>query len=550
MLKKVSAFSRSEKIAYLFLLSEGFMILTLFFVWWFNPAHIPSNFAGFAHVIDIALFVLVSYVVWYEIVNQILSWYVAGQAANPIPVAPKDGLRVAFLTAFVPDKEPYEVLENTLKNMVYCDYPHDTWILDEGNDNKVKEICEKYGVKHYTRKDIEKYNLPVGPFKAKTKGGNYNSWFDNFGNDYDFVAQLDVDFVPKINFLTKTLGYFNDPTVAFVGTPQIYGNINENWIAKGAAQQAYGFYGSMQKGFFGEDMTLFIGANHVLRVAAHNDIEGYSGHIVEDHLTGMKFYTKGWKSVYVPEILAVGEGPSTWDAYFSQQMRWSYGLIDILFRHSPKIFKELKLKHRIYYFLLQQYYFYGLAQVIGIFLILLFFLFGIQTASMPLTELLIYYVPLIIFEQLFFLFLQRFNVDSKREKGMMWEAKLLNLAAWPIYFWAFLQVVSNKKLTYKVTPKGKSQVQETNLAHFIPHFILGSLTLLAVIFGTELHHNAMFLDFWAILNTGAMYGFVLIESTKYLKRVSPKIIQYSVSLPLALFIGFELSYNILRLVIK
>ena len=153
--------------------------------------------------------------------------------------------------------------------------------MDEGNDPEAKIICEKYGIKHFSRKGVEKYNTPEGPYKTKTKGGNYNAWFDQYGGLYDFVAQLDVDFVPKIDYLTKTLGYFSDPKVAFVGTPQVYGNTVDSWIARGAAEQAYNFYGSMQKGLFGSDMTLFIGANHVLREAAHNDIEGYSGHMLK-----------------------------------------------------------------------------------------------------------------------------------------------------------------------------------------------------------------------------------------------------------------------------
>lgn len=550
MLRKVTAFTWIEKIAYLFLLSEGFLIVTLFFVWWFNPSHIPNNFDGVRHIFDFILFILVSYVVWYEIINQIFSWYIAGFASNPVPLKPEDNLKVAFLTAFVPGKEPYDVLENTLKSMVNCDYKHETWLLDEGNDEIASQICAKYGIKHYSRKGIEKYNLEVGPFKAKTKGGNYNSWFDQFGNNYDVVAQLDVDFVPKKDFLLKTLGYFRDPEVAFVGTPQIYGNTDENWIAKGAAQQAYGFYGSMQKGLFGENMTLFIGANHLIRVKAHNSIDGYSGHIVEDHLTGMKFYSKKWKSVYVPKVLAVGEGPSTWDSYFSQQMRWAYGLIDILFNHSPKIFKELKLNHKIYYFLLQQYYFYGLAQVIGLFLILIFFMFGIETTSMPLIELLILYIPLVIFEQIFFLWLQRFNIDPKKERGMMWEAKLLNLAAWPIYFLALVGVIFNKKLTYKVTPKGDAQDNNVNLSHFIPHFAFGSVSLMSLIISITTHNTSAFLVFWAIINTITMYGFILVELIKKLTPAQKSALQIAISAPLTLFIGFELSYNILNLIIR
>lgn len=502
--------SNTQHFLYFIIFIIGLSLTVAFGVWWFEPSHIANNFHGLFHGIDIFLFLLLSYVVWYQITNELFMWVVAHGMKHPQqPMKPQKDLRVAFLTAFVPGTEPMDMLEKTLKAMIAVDYPHETWLLDEGDDEKVKKLCKKYNVWHYSRKGIAKYNLKHGPYTMKTKGGNYNSWYDKFGRDYEFVAQIDVDFIPKKNFLMKTLGYFQDPEVAFVGSPQVYGNTKDSWITKGAAEQAYGFYGSMQKGFFGSDMQLFIGANHVVRVAAHNSIGGYAGHIVEDHLTGMKFYSKKWKSVYVPEILAVGEGPATWDAYFSQQMRWAYGLIHILFTKSPTIFRKMKMKHIVNYFLLQQYYFYGLAQVIGIVLLSLYFLFGIQSTIMAFLPLLVLYVPLLLWQQVIFIWLQKYNIDPKNESGLMLRAKLLNYAAWPIYFLAFAGVILGKRLTYKVTPKGKQQKTDTSFWLFLPHFILGSITIFDLVVGFYLHHDAMQLVFWAVANTCFMYFFVI-----------------------------------------
>jgi len=393
--------------------------------------------------------------------------------------------------------------------MAAVDYPHDTWLLDEGDDPRAKEICERLGVKHYSRKGVPHYNTENGPFKAKTKGGNHNSWHHQYGHNYDFVAQIDVDFVPRKDFLTMTLGYFRDPKVAFVGTPQVYGNIDESWIVQGAAEQAYGFYGTTQKGFFGKDMQLFIGANHVVRVAALNDIGGYSGHIVEDHLTGMKIYSNRWKSVYVPEKLAIGEGPATWDAYFSQQMRWAYGLIDILLHHSPKLLPRMKRQHALNYYFLQQHYFYGLVQVLGVILITLYFVFGIQSTAMALAPLLALYIPLILWQILISLWLQRFNVDPANESGSLWRGKLLTLAAWPIYFLAFVGVVRGKRLSYAVTPKGAQQENNVPLTLFMPHLVLGTITAVDIFVSITTQHYAPLLLFWAVINTLTMYGFIL-----------------------------------------
>ncbi len=291
---------------------------------------------------------------------ELFGWYMAASMRRPsAPPRARKGLRVAYVTAFVPSAEPYHILEKTLKAMVEVEYPHDTWVLDEGNDSEVMELCKKYGAFHYSRKDNEKFNTIEGKFAKKTKGGNYNSWLHHYDRSYDIVAQHDVDFIPTKDFLLRTLGYFNDPLVAFIGTPQIYGNVPESKIARGAAQQTYGFYGPLQKGFYGNGMTLLIGANHIMRTRAYRAIDGYTAHIAEDMLTGMKLYaheTK-WKSVYVPEKLFIGEGPTSWSSYFKQQMRWSYGCMDKVFRHSPKLFSRMEIKRVINYILLQQFYF-------------------------------------------------------------------------------------------------------------------------------------------------------------------------------------------------
>lgn len=515
-LVKDNVMSFQQRVFFSLLKTVGLLMSVLFGLWWFNPNHIPINFNGWLHIADFILFLVVSYVIWHQIIAEILSWMMAKDMKQAVPMRPRYGQRVAFLTAFVPGKEPYDILENTLSAMVAAKYPHDTWLLDEGDDKIVKQICRRLGVRHFSRKGIKKYNTEAGIYKAKTKGGNHNAWHDKHGHKYDIVAQIDVDFVPRKDFLTKSLGYFKDPKVAFVGTPQIYGNTEESWIAQGAAEQAYGFYGTTQKGLFGKDMHLLIGANHIIRVKALNDIGGYPGHIVEDHLAGMHLCAKRWKAVYIPQKLAIGEGPATWESYFSQQMRWAYGLMDIFFKHSPKLLPKMKRKHAINYYFLQQHYFYGLVQVLGISLITLFFLFGVRATNMALEPMLMLYLPLIIWQFVISLWLQQFSIDPKTESGLLLKGRLLTIAAWPIYFMAFLGIVTGRRLTYAVTPKGDQQDERTSLALFLPHVIIGSITAIDVILAIKTPHHAPMLLFWAIVNTVIMYGFVVYVASQKL----------------------------------
>lgn len=508
--KTVPAWPLWEYAVFAALAGIGVGITYVFGAWWFSMAHIPANFHGPLHVFDFLLFALLSYVVWYQIGNELLSWWAAFFMRHPVPMDPEEGMAVALVTAFVPGKEPYEILERTLIAMKAVKYPHDTWVLDEGDDRIVKNLCKRYGVYHFSRFGYAKYNTEEGKYKAKTKAGNYNAWFDKHGHAYEIVAQHDVDFIPNSDFLCKTLGYFRDPKVAFVGSPQIYGNTDESWIVKGAAEQAYSFYGNMQKGFMGHNMSLFIGANHVIRSKAHDDIGGYTGHIVEDHLTGMRLYANGWKSVYVPEILLVGEGPATWDAYFSQQMRWAYGLFDILFRHSPTVLPKMRINQAINYFLLQQFYFYGFVQAVGAALIALFFLFGFYAADMDAQTLLTLYPMLLIIQLITFLWLQRTYIDREKESGLHLRGKFLSMAAWPIYFLALVSAIRGKKLNYQVTPKGAAQkAMAPHLGTFSIHIGIGTLFALSIAASFITGRTAPQLMIWAILGTAFMYFFVL-----------------------------------------
>ena len=120
------------------------------------------------------------------------------------------------------------------------------WLLDEGDDPEVKEVCARLGVHHFSRKGVAKWNQPKGPHRAKTKHGNYNAWLDAHGDDYDFFASVDTDHVPLPNYLERMLGFFRDPDVGFVIGPQVYGNY-DNAVTKAAESQQFLFHALIQR---------------------------------------------------------------------------------------------------------------------------------------------------------------------------------------------------------------------------------------------------------------------------------------------------------------
>jgi cellulose synthase/poly-beta-1,6-N-acetylglucosamine synthase-like glycosyltransferase len=505
----------------------GFFAVFIFGLYWWAPGNVPHNFEGIGHAVDYLLFGLTSYVVWLPVIMKMLMW----QVSRHIPETqmrsspkPPPGRRVAFVTTYVPSSEPIELLKRTLPAILATHYPHDTWLLDEGNDPAARKLCAHLGVRHFSRANIDEYNQPDGPFARKTKGGNHNAWYDQFGKNYDFVAQIDTDFVPSRYFLERTLGYFEDPQVGFVGTPQIYGNTAHSLVARGAAEQTYNFYGPLMRGLHGFGNTLLIGANHVIRVEALRSVGYYSAHITEDLLTGIKLHAHGWQSRYVPEVLAIGEGPSTWKAFFDQQKRWAYGCMHILFHYTPKYLGQLSWRQRFYYLWIQQHYFSGLAMLISLVGLTCYFGFGLQTANLTLIPFLCAYLGLMVVLEAIDLWLQNFNIRPFLERGILWSAIVINIAVWPTFLMAFFQLFKRRKLGYKVTPKGQKTQKDPSIWQlFTPHFLIGGATLGLLVSSVFTERTSHIMVFWATLTA---FSLLLVpfapQLAGWLKRFSPR----------------------------
>lgn len=481
----------------------GYFAVVMFGLFWWAPGNLPQNFKGWGHLADYTLFGLTSYVVWLPIIMKMLMWQVSRhipEVSTTPPPKPARGLRVAFITTYVPNSEPIELLKQTLPAMLATHYPHDTWLLDEGNDDTARILCAQLGVHHFSRSGRQRYNQPEGQFARKTKGGNHNAWYDLYGQNYDFVAQIDTDFVPSRYFLERTLGYFQDPHVGFVGTPQIYGNTAHSLVAKGAAEQTYNFYGPLMRGLHGFGATLLIGANHVIRVDALKSVGYYSAHITEDLLTGMKLHAHGWTSRYVPEVLAIGEGPSSWKAFFDQQKRWAYGCMHILFHYTPKYLRHLSWRQRFYYLWIQQHYFSGLAMLVSLVGLTCYFGFGLQTANLTLIPFLCAYLGLMVVLEAIDLWLQNFNIRPYLERGVLWSAIIINIAVWPTFLMAFFALFRRRKLGYKVTPKGHKTKKDPSLIQlFAPHFVIGGSALVLLASSVITQRQSHIMMFWAAL---------------------------------------------------
>ncbi len=472
-------FSTKENVKLGCIVALNVLVSIVFLTWLAWPSHWPKWETTTGMVGSVVVVGLMLGLEIIRLAQCATLMFFASRAKDPIPMHPNRHFRVAVLTTIVPGKEPFELVFATLLEMLKIRHNGvmDVWLLDEGNDPYIKAVCEANGINHFSRKDRPEYNTKKGAFKAKTKHGNHNAWRAEYEDRYDLVAQMDPDHIPSPDFLERSVGYFNDPDVAFVVAPQVYGNIAENWIAHGAAFLAYIFHAVIQRGGNGLSAPLLIGTNHVYRVLAFKQIGGYQDSIIEDHLTSMKlFATRNWltnnywKGVYTPDILAVGEGPQSFTDWNNQQKRWAYGIWEIIFGHSPELFGKMATSQRLSFAMLQM--FYPSVAVSWIMSIALnaVYLFSDMSSRVSIVQWALLWGSSFGLTIYFFMWLRRFNLveHERKDNGLIGMA--LMLMTIPVYTAAAIRRCTGQKLAYAVTAKG-SAMSPDNIRTFTPHLM-------------------------------------------------------------------------------
>jgi len=404
-----------------------------------------------------------------------------GKMRKPRHVSAPRKLRVAIITLCVPSSESIEVIERQLAAMVAVKYPHDCWILDEGNSVKVKALAKKYGVQHFSRRGIKKYNQPNPPFMAKTKAGNVNAWLDMHSAKYDFFVQLDIDHLPCPRYLDKTLGHFADKKVAWVQAPSIYGNHLNSWSARGSSEQELVLQGPLQMGFYGFSGTPFIIGSHcTYRMSSICEIGGFQPTRAEDHLDTVVLASKGYRGVFLPEPIALGDGPESFDIYLAQQFAWAFSMIQVLFYHTPKLLKNYTMKQAMQFLFAQTWYTFWSTSMLVMFLMpVLALVTKPITINMSFLETGMRYLPLPITAFAIFYWSRKWQQPTGL--NLSWRGVLLHIARWPVVTWALLNVIFGVQKPYMITPKGmKLGEKPFNFPAHAPYFILSAISFLGV----------------------------------------------------------------------
>ncbi len=192
------------------------------------------------------------------------------------------------------------------------------------------------------------------------------------------VAVFDADHVPHADFLQKTVPYFTDEMVGFVQTPQFYKNYARNYLTQGSWEQQELFFGAICRGKNRLNAVPMCGTNMVIARTALEAVGGMcTESIAEDFVTGVFMHARGYRSVYVPEVLAEGLATEDLLTYSKQQFRWARGSLDVFFRYNVLFMRGLTLTQRIQYLASISFYFSGIIVAIDVMLPLIFLYTGL-----------------------------------------------------------------------------------------------------------------------------------------------------------------------------
>jgi cellulose synthase (UDP-forming) len=410
----------------------GFQSMLFFAAFWFDPDH-PRQWVLFAPL---------SFAVLWIFYETGLSWTWQLAVKVPAHLEPEPGIEVDVFTTAAPG-EPIAMFEKSLPALRDMRHPHRTWLLDGTGNPAFQALAEKLGI---GRIDCRK----VGGAKA----GKVNHALSL--TQGEIVLVLDPDHVVEPEFLDRVLGHFRDPEVGFVQVVQAYHNQGASWVARAAAEQTYGFYGPVQMGLNGLGAAIAIGANCTFRRKALESIGGHAVHLAEDLVTSMRLHSKGWKSVYVPEILARGLVPEDVGAYMRQQMKWACGALQALKGELPRRWWGLRGWQKLTYPLNGVWYLNGLASALTLLLPPFFLLSGHWAVSMRMRDFLLHLAPFAFLFLCVHLLLQR-HLRHREEWGLQWRGSLLKLGTWHVYLLALLYTLAGKGVPYVPTAKTRSR---------------------------------------------------------------------------------------------
>ena len=214
------------------------------------------------------------------------------------------------------------VVERLLNAIRKIDYPEnllDVQILDDSTDETTDTI----------RAYIEKYDCNFELVRRTDRSG-FKAGALAHGLEFakgEIVAIFDADFVPSPTFLKETIPYFENEEVGVVQTRWLHINKQQSLLTRAQALMLDTHFSVEQLGRHNADGFInFNGTAGVWRKVCIEEAGGWKADtLTEDLDLSFRAQAKGWRFEYLFDVGSPAELPATFEAYRTQQFRWSKG---------------------------------------------------------------------------------------------------------------------------------------------------------------------------------------------------------------------------------
>jgi cellulose synthase/poly-beta-1,6-N-acetylglucosamine synthase-like glycosyltransferase len=264
--------------------------------------------------------------------------YMKNKDQQPVPDATFEQLPP--VTVQLPIYNEMYVADRLIDAVCQLDYPRDLLeiqVLDDSTD-ETTTIAER-AVRRHALKGV-KISFLHRTDRRGYKAGALEAGLKVSGGEY--VAIFDADFLPPPDFLRRTIHFFTNPQVAMVQAR--WGHINENYslLTKIQAILLDGHFvlehgGRNRAGLFFN----FNGTAGIWRRTAIADAGGWQHDtLTEDLDLSYRAQLRGWRFVFLHDLVSPAEVPVEMNAFKSQQHRWAKGSIQTCRKVLPAILRS------------------------------------------------------------------------------------------------------------------------------------------------------------------------------------------------------------------
>lgn len=396
-------------------------------------------------VFSLALFFLEMLMLASSIIQLVLMLNVKDRRreADQLAVSVLNRTFTPSVDIFIPTyNEPTFIVKRTVIGCLALDYPNKkVYLLDDTKRPEMRQLAEELGCYYITRPD-----------NRHAKAGNLNHAITKTNGD--LIVVFDADFIPTKNFLTRTVGFFQDEKVALVQTPQSFYNADP--IARNLGlenvltPEEEVFYRQLQPIKDAAGSVICAGTSFIVRRSALLSTGGFvTDSLSEDYFTGIRLSAQGYRLIYLDEKLSAGLAAEDMTAHATQRLRWARGTLQAFFIDAnPLTIPGLSFRQRLAHLEGLLYWFTSLSRVYLLLIPLTYSFLGVIPLRATPNELLYYFLPYYLVQ------IATFSWLNNRSRSALLSDIYTLVLCFPLALTVIQVMLNPFSKGFKVTPKG------------------------------------------------------------------------------------------------